>query len=465
MTHFYLLLLTTLTFTSFSQTNSGWYSIIGSAYVDNKSYSLLQHLCDEAGGRLVGSPMNEKALGIMKEELIKLEFDVRLERFKIPGWVRGDDEVMMTIPINRKLRAVALGYVDKTPFIDASLVFANRGYEEDYKNIDAKNKIVLVTSEQAAGKQEILRYEAIDIAAHHGAKAILFIKDQAGATTLAGVSNFQGHPSAIPAYSLTYEEGKWLQRLCENLIPTTLRITTKSYCKETETANIVLTLPGEVKDKIVVGAHFDSWDVGQGGIDNGMGTAILFDVARLIKTYSQKNYYTVEFVWFNGEELGLWGSKRYLEMHSQDNIAAMINMDMTGSPTGFNAMGTDTFIPFFKELAIKLNGFNLSQDIGNSPWTNSDHQPFMIRGIPTITPQAHLENEMVKHYHDLGDTFDKVNKKYLSESAAVISILTKELSNNRDLKFTRRTEQETIEFLKKHKLDERLKKQKEWIFK
>jgi Zn-dependent M28 family amino/carboxypeptidase len=231
-----------------------------------------------------------------------------------------------------------------------------------------------------------------------------------------------------------------------------------------ETANTVVTFPGKSDEKIVVGAHFDSWDLGQGGVDNGIGTAILFDVARLIQNFSKENYYTVELVWFNGEELGLWGSKKYIGMHKNDKIRAMINMDMTGSPTGFNAMGIDELIPLLTELNEKLNGFNLNAGVVNSPWTNSDHMPFMFAGVPTITLQAHLDETMHKYYHEAGDTFDKVNKKYLSEAAAVVTILTTELASNTTLDIKHRTDNEMIELFTKYGLDKRLKRQSEWIY-
>ena len=449
----------------YGQENKLWNSIIGSAFLNNRSYAALEKICDEAGGRLLGSPQNEKAMGILKEELSKIGCEAKNENFKVPGWVRGEDAVLMTSPTPRKLQTVALGYVNSTPEFTAKLIYAGYGFDGDYSGINASGKIVLVSQGTPPGKEPLLRYEAIDIAASHGAEAILFINDNPGTLTLAGTGNFIGSATKIPAYSLTFEEGKWLVRLLERNIPVEIEMTTRSYCKEVETSNTVVSFKGKVKSKIVIGAHFDSWDVGQGGVDNGVGSAILFDVARLLKTYSPDNYYSIDLVWFNGEELGLWGSKRYTEMHKQDSIIAMINMDMTGSPTGFNAMGFNEFIPFFKDLVLNLNGFNLTSGVVSSPGTNSDHMWFMFEGIPTFELQAHLDESMYKYYHERGDTFDKVNKKYLSEAAAVVTITVEELANNKELRFARRNEHEMVELFKHYGLDKRLKRQHEWIYK
>ncbi|HOJ05762.1 MAG TPA: M28 family peptidase [Bacteroidota bacterium] len=434
----------------------------GSAFLDNASYDMLMRLSDEAGGRWIGSAQNELGMRILMEELRKHGLEPRLERFTVPGWVRGKDEVRMLQPSERVFRAVALGYVDRTPAFEAPLAWGNRGYAGDFDSLRVSGAVALVTQEALAGREELLRAEAIANAARAGARAILFINDKKGRMTLSGMSNFHGEPAAIPAYSLTWEEGQRLRRLLERGVAVNMRITTESHCLPVESANVVCTFPGRRAENIVVGAHFDSWDVGQGSIDNGLGTAILFDVARILRALAPSNERGIELVWFNGEEMGLWGARKYVEMHAGDAIAAMVNMDMTGSPRGFNAMGSDHLVPLLAEVSAGLRGFEMSRGIMNRPWTNSDHQPFMTAGIPTITPLGHLDKEMVETYHDFGDTFDLVNKRYLSEAAAVVSILTHALANHPTLPVLRRSAEETRAWLTRFGLESRLRKQGEW---
>lgn len=455
-----LLFLSTLS----AQTDNTWSRLTGSAFLDNRSYTAFQHICDEAGGRLIGSSANEKAMTILVNELAKLGITAKQETFRVPGWVRGEDEVRIKTPLDRKLQAIALGYVNSHPTFTAGVVFAGWGFDEDYKGLDVKGKVVLVTSERPKAKEPPLRYEAIDIASQHGAKAILFINEHAGMYNLAGTGNFQGTPAPVPAYSLTYEEGMWLKRLIADNKKPEVRITTNSYCKEVESANVVFSLPGKVKEKIVIGAHFDSWDISEGAVDNAQGSAILFEIARLMKTFSADNYYSIDFVWFNGEELGLWGAKKYTEMHSAERVAAMINMDMTGTPRGFNCMGFDDFRPFFESLKDSLNGFDLSSGVASVPYTNSDHIPFMFKGIPTFSLMGHLDDEAVKYYHSSGDTFDKISKKQLSEASAVISIMLHELANYKKLSEGHRSSTQMADIFRRFHLDERLKRQKEWIY-
>jgi Iap family predicted aminopeptidase len=448
----------------YSQVSPVWYQLVGSAFLDNCSYDFLQRVSDEAGGRLVGTPGNLKAAAIIREQAEILDLPLVSENFSMPGWVRGEDRLLVLSPLEKKLQAFALGYVNSHPSFEAELVYASFGFSEDYQNLNVRNKIVLLLSEKPADRTPLLRQEAIGIAAGHGAKAVLFIHSKPGSSNMVGSGDFQGNHTLIPAFSLTYEEGHWLKRLLEKNHPVRMLLEVKSYCQDLTTENLIVRFPGQVQQKIVLGAHYDSWDLAQGSIDNGLGTAILMEVARLLGQYCPHNYYSLELVWFNGEELGLFGSKKYMERHASEDIAVMINMDMTGYPTGFNAMGFAEFIPLLTALVAELNGFNLQAGVANKPGTNSDHMPFLLAGIPVLSLQAKLDENMLDSYHSQRDSFDKVNKKYLSESAAVISILVHELANRPDFPFRKRNALEMIAFLKSFGLDEKLKKQKEWPF-
>ncbi|MCB2205775.1 M28 family peptidase [bacterium] len=462
-----LILLTLLALVSaqtHAQSTAMQRQLMGSAFLDNASYDMLERLSDEAGGRWIGSKQNKQGMQILMEELLRQGLKPRMEKFTVPGWVRGEDEVRMITPSDRVFRAVALGYVDRTPEFETALTWCNRGYVEDFDSTNIAGNIALVTQEKLGGRDALLRMEVIRNAANAGARAVLFINNKKGGMVLCGMGNFSGDPTPIPAFSITWEEGQRLYRLLERNVPVRMRITTNSYCTEVQSANVVCTLPGASEEKIVIGAHFDSWDIGQGSIDNGLGTAILFDVARILASESPGNARTIEFVWFNGEEMGLWGARRYVEMHEDEPIHTVINMDMTGSINGFNAMGNKHLLPFLEELNAGMHGFEMSRGVISTPWTASDHAPFMLAGIPAITPLGHLDKHMVETYHDFGDTFDLVNRKYLSEVAGVVSILANELANRSDLPYVRRNREETRDWLIEHKLDEKLKRTGEWTF-
>lgn len=438
--------------------------LVGAAFTGQTGYTFLGRVCDEVGGRFIGTPENERAMDMLVAELGRLGLPARRESFTVPGWRRGEDVVRMTAPAARVLRAVALGYTQGCPPFEADLAWGMHGYLDELDTMQVRGRVLLVTQDRARNREELLRSEVLRHAADRGARAVLFIAERPGGRTLAGMGNFTGDPAPVPGFSITFEEGQRLRRLLAAGTAVRMGLDVRSTCVETRSANIVATLPGELPEKVVLGAHYDSWDVSQGAVDNGVGSAILLDVARMLRTVSPRNRRTIEFVWFNGEETGLWGAKRYMQAHAGDSIVAMVNMDMTGAPRGFNAMGSDTLLPWLRDLARTLPGFGLSESPASVPWTNSDHEPFMLHGVPTLALQAHLDEETVAPYHDFGDTFDKVNRVQLAEAAAVVGVLAHGLANAALPGLRMRSDAETITLMRKHGLDVRLKKQKEWPF-
>lgn len=458
------LALAALSFPCRAQTQEVREAIIGSAFSESQARRILERLTDEAGGRLAGSAGDARGLEILQSELTSLGLRPTLETFTMPGWIRGEDELVLTAPLTRRLRAAALGYTDATPPFEDTLILAGHGYPEELSASGARGRIVAVASVPPQGKPSLLRTEVIRNAAEAGARAVLFINDKPGGLLLCGVANFIGRPAPIPAYSITYEEGSWIERLIRRQLAVTMRVVTRSHCAPTPSANLVASLPGKSPGKIVVGAHVDGWDIGQGAVDNGIGSAILFDVARVLSQLPGKNAHSVEFVWFNGEELGLWGSKEYVRRHEGDAILAMVNLDMTGSPRGFNAGGFSEMVPVLEKVARSLEGFELRKTASNSPGTNSDHQPFMLRGIPALGVSGRLDPEKVRYYHDFGDTFDKVDPKELAEASAVVSVLVHALANEERAAFRRKSPDQVIEMLKESRVDTRLKRQQQWPF-
>jgi Iap family predicted aminopeptidase len=438
--------------------------IIGSAYTENQSYKLLQNICDNAGGRVAGSANNEKAKKIIISELSKIGINAVEEKFSMPCWERGQDKMTLIEPFNKEIRIAALGYVDKTPEFSGEIIYAASGYEDEYDKINAKGKIVIIETEVAKGREALLRMSAIDIAAKEGAKAVIFGNSKEGGLLLVSVANFHGIKCAIPALVITKEDCKMLLRQLEAKTKVVAKLAVNSFCTgNREVSNIIVTFPGENAKKIVLGAHFDSWDLSTGAIDNGSGSAVLFDIARLINSYSKNNYYTIELVWFNAEETGLWGSHDYADKHNSE-VIAMVNMDMPGSPTGINLMGYDEFTDFSKNFLNSFPGFKFEKGVSSEPWINSDHSPMMMYGVPVFTFFGYLDKEMYWYYHDFADTFEKVNPRYLSDAAVIQGLFGLELANDKDFNFKRYTDKETAELLKKYKLDQKLKKQGEWKF-
>lgn len=399
-------------------------AIMADALADPAGHEFLTRLCDDFGGRLTGSTNNWGALERTVAELKALGVPARLEKFTMPGWVRGRDEVTLLAPFRRPLRVTALSYTQPHDRFEADVVDIGQGRDEDFAKLDAQGKIGLLSPNTTVPRGQ---YEKA--ALKHGMRGILFINRVAGGQLLARTGSFTGEPLQIPIYCITQEEGYWLQRLLQRGQTVRVSMHTTSHCEEIETANIVATFPGRTADTIVVGAHFDSWDLGQGAMDNGIGTAQLYALAKVLKTRSPENLRTIELVWFNGEEQGLWGSRVHAPTLRDRPVAAMINLDMVGYPLSVNALGSDDLVPVLQAFDATLGAHKLKQGVGNINWFGSDHTPFQLAGIRSITFGALIPPESVRYYHDMADTIDKVEPKLISESTAVIAALVYRLAN------------------------------------
>jgi Zn-dependent M28 family amino/carboxypeptidase len=196
-------------------------------------------------------------------------------------------------------------------------------------------------------------------------------------------------------------------------------------------------------------------------MDNGLGVAQLLEAARLLRTHSPGLTHTVEFVWFDAEELGLWGSRAYAERHiprdGDTSIRAMLNLDMVGTPIGINAMGFDALVPVLEDATESLGAWRFSQPVANKTWLGSDHHPFIERGVPASTFNAPIDPETVRYYHDFADTIDKIDRYELARASAVVALVTRVLAMDTADGLRRLTPQETVALFQNAGVEESLR--------
>ena len=432
--------------------------LLGNAILEGEAYSFLEHISDTYGPRMVGTEGHRETMDYLEAKLQAMGLETRRQVFPYPGWVRGTARVEMLHPHVKACRAVALGYVGSFEWIEGEVAYVG---DKDIGTFDPeaiRDRVLLV-------KQNVTyRYEdMVELAGEHGVKGMLYINRVKGGQLLARAANLQGKPTPFPVFSITQEEGLLMQRLLED--GETVRVALESTARlDTFTGeNLVAILPGESGERVLLGAHFDSWDLGQGSIDNGLGVAQVYDVARLLKAHSPENRHTVEFVWFDAEEIGLWGSRHYAEDTDVSEVRVMINLDMVGRPIALNAMGFDGLVPQLEAHSKSLGAWDFSMKVANKPWMGSDHHPFILKGVPAITYNAPIDEEDVRYYHDFADTFDKVDAQMLGEATGLIALLVHDLANTAE-RVPQLSEDETAELFRKAGLEERMRTAGVWPF-
>src|SRR4029078_11057889 len=164
-------------------------------------------------------------------------------------------------------------------------------------------------------------------------------------------------------------------------------------------------LPGQV---VVLGAHLDSWDLGTGVTDNGTGSMVVLEAARIIAQSGLKPKRTIRFILFSGEEEGLLGSRAYAADHAveADSIQAMLVLDNgTGAITGQALQGRDDLEGLWRGLLAPVSSLGAS-GIRHASKTGTDHLSFIPYGVPAFNFDQ-LPRGYPHTHHSQSDTFDK----------------------------------------------------------
>ena len=190
--------------------------------------------------------------------------------------------------------------------------------------------------------------------------------------------------------------------------------------------NVVAVIHGSTDEAVIVGAHYDHLGgdgkkVYFGADDNASGTAVVIDMARRFAKKPGKR--TIVLVAFSGEEMGILGSKYYVNHPVvAEKPVAMINMDMVGrlreNLIVFGADTGDKFKEYLADSPIKL-AWN-KEAVGPS-----DHTSFVLKGIPSV----HLFTGAHVDYHKPGDTADKINFEGLRKVADLVETLARRVAD------------------------------------
>jgi hypothetical protein len=151
--------------------------------------------------------------------------------------------------------------------------------------------------------------------------------------------------------------------------------------------NVICVLPGQTKETIVVGAHTDKVDAGDGVVDNWTGAVLLPGL--LYSLGARPRHHTLIFIGFSAEEKGLLGSKYYVEhltVEQRARIDGMVNFDSLGlGPTKVWASHADQ--PLLDDLRATAASAHLPLATENvdSIGASADSESFARDHIRRIT--------------------------------------------------------------------------------
>lgn len=388
------------------------------------AHAELGRLCDAVGGRPAGGPAaahaEEWAFNLFTRWGLA---NVRFEAFPIRAWTRGPLTVTVMTPSECQIIALAHGQCPARADVQATVLDLGHGEIDDYLSAgeSVKGAIILCDERVRIGRRVLHRTEKLKLAIEHGAAGLMILSSASGGLPRTGTCHRDEAP--IPSLGISSEDGLRLRRLIQGGEKPVVRITMENAFHDSEGRNVLAEIPGTDKSAEIVlaGAHLDSWDVAQGATDNGLGSAIVLEMARALSSLPERPRRTIRFALWAAEEIGLVGSKHYASTRAAelDAHVAVMNFDMTGDPYGFWTPGREGADALLDGLSTQLAALGMERERTSSAGLHSDHQPFMLEGVPVIGLQATLPNDAGRYYHSVGDTFEKVSLPALARAAAV----------------------------------------------
>jgi Iap family predicted aminopeptidase len=393
-----------------------------------QAYQELGWLCDNVGGRTSGAESGRRAEEWAHGLLTRwgLE-DVRFEAFPVTAWTRGALAARVLEPVAWPLTALAHGNAPQRADVTASVVDVGHGERADFERRKAqvKGNVALCDEGASAGRRHLHRSEKLRLAVEYGAAGLMILSSASGGLPRTGVCHYRESP--VPSFGISQEDGERLRRLMRGGAEPAVQVQLTSTFGPGEARTALADLPGrDLPDEVVLaGAHLDSWDVAQGATDNGLGTAIVLEMARALAALGERPRRTLRFVLWAAEEIGLCGSWEYARRHAAElqRVAAVMNFDMTGDPCGYwlpcPAAQSEARRAPLRELASQLAPLGMREEFDHKADLHSDHQPFLLAGVPVVGLLSRIEGEGAHYYHSVGDTFEKVSLPAFCRAAAV----------------------------------------------
>lgn len=417
--------------------------IVGEAYADARSWELLEQLVD-IENRMPGGAGEAAGAELVAEAFEHYGLrDVQIEEFEIPGWWRGSSSLSVSSPVDRTFdgrhELVAL---PGTPAdsVDAPIVDLGYALPPDFDRVDVTGKIVLATA--SAGTPEgyhrpLHRSEKYRLAAEHGAAGLLFYSGLEGSLPPTGWAVFarpDETPGPIPAAGVSYEVGRRLVRwAADDEVQATFDVDCEN--RPTASRNVEATVGPDSKREVLVTAHIDAHDLGDGARDNGAGTAIATEVGRLLTRLEGQLDTRVRIVVFGSEEVGLNGAQHWARTRDLDRVKCVLNLDGIGGSRDLKVLthGFDGFRGTFDAVADELH---VPIDVRDEMHVFSDQWEFVQRGVPGASCQSVPASDsrrwglgrLWSHTH--GDTLDKLDPRDLRDLAVPITAAVTRLADD-----------------------------------
>ena len=397
----------------------------------NQSYERLAAFTDKFGSRLSGTKNLEDSIDYMLDTLEKDGLDnVHGEAVNVTHWERNKEYATLLAPRVKNLAISGLGSsVGTGPNgISADAIVVSSFDDLDKHANDVAGKIVVFNQDYVSYPATAsYRVDSASKAANYGAVATLIrsVTPQSIYSPHTGIQEYQGNAKKIPAACITVEDAELLSRIQSR----GEKITIKLYMGAVNynmslSRNTVAEIKGSTlpQQTVLVSGHLDSWDVGEGAMDDGGGAFISWQALTIMQALKLKPKRTVRLVMWTDEEAGGVGSLQYYQKHESeaDNISILFESDEgVFTPYGIQFTGSAKAKAVMAEIGQLLTAVNSSEVYDNGGGT--DVQWWRKNGVPTASIANHNERYFWFH-HSNGDTMTVLDPIEMNLCSAVWTV-------------------------------------------
>jgi carboxypeptidase Q len=405
--------------------------LIAAATQDSAAYDRLTLLVDTFGHRFSGSESLENSLDWIIKEMVEdgLE-NVRGQPVRVPRWVRGEESLVMLTPREQQLPMLGLGRSIGTPEggITAPVMVVLDFDELERRAAETTGQIVLFNAPFTSyGETVQYRSKGAIEAAKAGALASLIrsVTPFSMRTPHTGAMRYAEGVTRIPHAAITPEDADMIERLIDRGEQVVVRLEMGAQTlPDTLSRNVIGEIVGsEYPDEVVVlGGHIDSWDVGQGAMDDAGGCVAAWEAVRLIHDLGLRPKRTIRVVMWTNEEIGLRGAITY-----RDSVASSIDKHVLAiesdsgvfEPEGFGFTGSDEAYALMQQVGELLEpiGAGLMRRGGGG----ADIGPLMRQGVPGMGLIVDTSKYFWYH-HTEADTIDKLDPAEMARCVAALAV-------------------------------------------
>jgi hypothetical protein len=384
--------------------------------------------------------------------------DAHLETAQVDhAWTRGVDTAEITAPFQRRIEIRSLGWSKATDgVVSGNVVVLESLSAEVIAAVKDKlqDAIVLLGRPATVPPDSDVPDNAYDAvippqrgvpAARGGAGAggrggrgganpflgltgvAALISDSGKTDNLFNMGSFSGYvPAPFPTAFLTHEDYSLIYRLAQSgSVKMKVSLNGKFSDGPSDASITVAEIRGSEfpDERVIIGGHLDSWDLGQGALDNGTGAMAVLEAARTLHALGWKPKRTITFILFTGEEEGGIGVQTFLKNHAAEipkMDAVLVHDTGTGKVLSIALENYYETAPLMSQVYRPLQEVLDLQPLSTRYFGSSDHVAFQRAGVAAyfcIQSPAHYRQA----HHSQTDTFDKVIPAEINQGAALLA--------------------------------------------